>query len=347
MSRFVLLALIAALPATASAQVETQELRRFGRTELHMGSDFTVKFYAPSEDVAERAFAAAFGVIAEYDRILSDYNPESELSQLVKRAPTDPIPVSKPFWEVMLRAGELMSQTDGALDVTVGPLTRLWRRARRQRELPTEEERRAALEAVGWKHVVLDRDRQAIGLSKPGMRLDLGAFAPGYAADQALAKLAEMGINSALVDASGDVVVGEPPPGEKGWKVGIAPLLDASADPDRILIVSHCSVATSGDAFRGVEIEGVRYSHIVDPKTGLGVKHRSSVTVIGPNAATADAIATALTVMGPDAALRFVKRVEGVETRIVTTTSDGQIRELQSPGFARFVAVSAQEAQAP
>jgi thiamine biosynthesis lipoprotein len=310
--------------------------QRFQRTEKHMGSDFTVKLYAPSAEEAEKAFQAAFGLIAEYDRMMSDYNSESELSQLGKHSPqAKPVSVSQPLWEVLARACEISEKTDGAFDVTVGPLTKLWRRARRQRELPTDEERSEALASVGWQNVELDREHHTVRLTKPRMRLDLGGIAPGYAADQALAKIQALGYKSALVDASGDVVLGDPPPGEKGWKIGIAPL-KAEGPPDRFLLLANSAISTSGDAFRGIEIDGVRYSHIVDPKTGIGVKHRSSVTVIAPNGTTADALATAMSIAGPEAGMSLLKKFPGTEVRFVYQIDQGQVQERESSGFSKF-----------
>jgi len=334
-----LLVLIVLIACPAGAA----ELERFQRTEKHMGSDFTVKLYAPSEEAAEKGFAAAFALIAEYDKSMSDYNAESELMQLCAKSPTSsPVPVSPPLGDVLQRANEISEKTDGAFDVTVGPLTKLWRRARRQRELPTEEERTAALEAVGWKNIEFVQRRAgdvnppvAVILKKPNMRLDLGGIAPGYAADKALAKLKELGFNSALVDASGDVALGDPPPGEKGWKIGIAPL-KADDPPDRFLVLSNAGISTSGDAYRGVEIDGVRYSHIVDPQTGIGVKHRSSVTVIAPDCTTADALATALSVLGPEKGLKLLERFPKTHARIVTQDDRGEVRAIESPGFGNI-----------
>jgi thiamine biosynthesis lipoprotein len=323
-SVFLLLSLVIA--ATAPA------LDRFGKTEKHMGADFTVKLFARDEEEARAGFREAFAIIAEYDRLLSDYNAESELMQLCAKSPTrEPVAVSPQLFNVLSQAQAMSEKTDGAFDATVGPLTRLWRRARRQRELPTEEERIAALAAVGWKNVVLEAERR-VSLKKPKMQLDLGGIAPGAAAQQALVRLKEMGIASALVDASGDVSLGDAPPGEKGWKIGIAPLR-ANSPPEYFLTLANCAVATSGDAFRGVTIDGVRYSHIVDPATGLGVKHRSSVTVIAADGGTADALATAMSVAGPKRGLELLKNFPGAEVRFVTEDDEGEVHVVTSENF--------------
>jgi thiamine biosynthesis lipoprotein len=300
-----------------------------------MGADFTVKLYAPDQQSADQAFQAAFNLIADFDKAMSDYDSESELSRLGKRSPTtEPLPLSDPLRSVLLRAQEIGETTDGAFDVTIGPLTKLWRRARRQKELPTEEERTSALKSVGWRNLVFDRNRERISLTKPNMRLDLGGIAPGYAADRALVKIRELGITSALVDASGDVALGDPPPGDKGWKIGIAPL-KADHPPERYLTLANSAISTSGDAFRGVEIGGVRYSHIVDPKTGVGLNHRSSVTVIASNCTTADALATAVSVLGPQKGLEILEQFPGAHARIVWQDDAGKVHEAESDEFPK------------
>jgi FAD:protein FMN transferase len=143
-----------------------------------------------------------------------------------------------------------------------------------------------------------------------------------------------LGIKSALADASGDVALGDPPPGEKGWKVGLSPL-KADGPPERFLMLANCAISTSGDAFRGVEIGGVRYSHIVDPKTGVGLKHRSSVTVIAPDCATADALATAVSVLGPDRGLELLKAFPGSCARVLWQDEQGETHLTQSPNFPK------------
>lgn len=322
---------------------QAAELERFERTERHMGSDFTVKLYAVDKATAEKGFQAAFKLIADYDKSMSDYNPDSELMRLCAKGPTEHFNgVSRPLFDVLTRARVISEKTDGAFDVTVGPLTKLWRRARRQKELPTDEERRSALEAVDWQSVetktieYFTPKRYGLRLKRPNMRLDLGGIAPGYAADQALAELGRLGITSALVDASGDVAVGDPPPGEKGWKIGIAPL-KVDDPPDRLLLLANMAISTSGDAYRGVEIDGVRYSHIVDPKTGIGLKHRSSVTLLAPDCTTADALATAVSVLGAEKGLEVLKQFPNTHARIVTQNERGEMREVESEPFKDFV----------
>lgn len=323
---------VVAVALAAGGGLAADELGRFTRTEVHMATGFTLVAYAPDAAVADTAFDAAFARIAALDARLNDYNPDSELSRLSARSPTaEAVPVSEDVWAVLVRADSFARLTEGAFDVTVGPLTRLWRQMRVRRRLAAPEAVEAAVAAVGYRHMRLDHASQGVALLQPGMRLDLGGIGQGFAADAALAVLRSHGLDRALVDASGDIACGLPPPGVPAWRIAVA----SSGDEEgaaRHLHVSSCGVSTSGDAFQAVEIDGVRYSHIVDPRTGLGFTRQASATVIARDCTTADAIATALCVLPPDHGLDVVAARAGVEARVVSVT-DGRVVTRQTPGF--------------
>lgn len=286
--------------------------------EQHMGVWVKFTLYAQDRATANKAARRAFDRIKELDRLLSDYNPESELRQLCDRAEAGkPVAIGKDLFTVLAQAEDLSKKTGGAFDVTVGPVVRLWRRARRQKEMPDPERLKEALAAVGYQKVRLDEKNQTATLAREGMRLDLGGIAKGYAGDEALKILREHGISRAIIDASGDLVLGDPPPGKTGWRIGIAPLEKVDGPPSKILEIANASVATSGDAFQFVEIAGKRYSHIVNPKTGLGLTERSSVTVIAPTGIQADSLASAVSVLGPEAGLKLIESTEKTAALIV------------------------------
>lgn len=315
----VLLAMIAGCGAAAAA---AGDLQRFQRSERHMATAFTIVAYADTESVADAALTAAFARIAALDARLNDYNPDSELSALSRRAPTaEPVAVSDDLWRVLERSQAWARRTDGAFDATVGPLTTLWRQARVRRRLAAPERLAAARAAVGHGLVRLDADGRGVALAGTGMRFDLGGIAQGFAADAALAVLHDHGLERALVNASGDIACGLPPPGKEGWTIGIA-ATRPDDPPTSFVRLAGCGISTSGDAFQSVEIDGVRYSHIVDPRTGLGLTERRSATVIAPDCTTADALATALCVLGADRGLALVETLPGVEARIVTAVED-------------------------
>ena len=258
------------------------------------------------EATARRAATAAFTRIASLDRLMSDYRPDSELSELNLRA-GEWCRVSAALFDVARRALEIARLTDGAFDPTVGPLVALWREARRTKQLPSPEAVGAARARVGWQRIDVDVERRRLRLA-PGMRLDLGGIAKGYILQEALRTLAAHGVTRALVEAGGDIVVGDAPPGRDGWRIETAA---GGAFADRAARLTHAALATSGPTAQFVEIGGVRYSHVIDPRRGIGVTHELVAHVIAPDGATADALATAATVMGPEAATTVASRVPG------------------------------------
>jgi thiamine biosynthesis lipoprotein len=269
--------------------------------------------------------------------MLSDYHPDSELSRLSRRAPTEqPVALSKDLAQLLFQGQQVAAASGGAFDMTVGPLTRLWRRARRRQRLPSAQRLTAARQAVGYQHLVVDRAQRTAMLKRPGMRLDLGGIAKGYAVDQALQTITSRGIQRALVNASGDMAAAAPPPGQAGWKVAVAPL-QPDAPPSRFGRLAHQAIATSGDAFQYVEIDGTRYSHIVDPRTGLGLTVRSSASVLADCCTTADALASAASVLGPKEALKLMGQYPEAELLLVTQSKQ-EVSVCQTPGFKAWLA---------
>jgi FAD:protein FMN transferase len=297
-------------------------LTRFEYTEPHMGTKFQMIVYATDEKTARAATAAAFARVADLDGIMSDYRPTSELMQLCDKAGGDPVKVSDELFFVLSKAQEVSKLSDGAFDVTVGPVVRLWRLARKTGRLPDADDLRKALQLVGYKNIKLDAKERTVQLLKPGMRLDLGGIAKGYAADEALAILKKHGIDRALVAAGGDIAVSGPPPDKEGWTIGIQPLAPAEVKNPRHLILKHGGVSTSGDAEQFIEIDGNRYSHIVDPRTGLGLPGHRSVTVVAPNGITSDSLTKVASVLGEEG-LKLIEKQEGVSARIVLLTDKG------------------------
>ncbi|QEG30679.1 Thiamine biosynthesis lipoprotein ApbE precursor [Gemmata obscuriglobus] len=301
------------------ANVLKGEPSRFEFESKHMGTTFRIVLYATDKAVAKKAADAAFTRVAQLDATMSDYKKDSELTLLCKAFATDvgdPVAVGDDLFFVLQKADELSKKSDGAFDVTVGPVVQLWRLARRTQQFPDAKELAAARAKVGYQKVKLDTTKKTVRLTIPGMQLDLGGIAKGYAADEALKLLREkFGITQALVAAYGDITCGDPPPGEQAWKVDIAPI--AKSQKPRTLKLANAAVSTSGDLEQFVEIAGVRYSHVLDPKTGVGLTGRRSVTVIAPNGITADSMTKAVSVLPPEQGLKLVDATPGAATSIV------------------------------
>ena len=319
---------------TGDAPAETP-LVRVRVEQVQMGSPFVFTCYAPSEPAAISACRDAGRRVKAIAHALSDYHDVSELNRLCDSYVVgEPVAVSDDLFRVLAAARGVSERSGGAFDATVGPLVKLWRRTRRTGELPDPADLAAARARVGWGAVRLSRgDGNAaapsppaplpagrgettrlngtVTFARPGVRLDLGGIAKGYAADEALAVLRSRGITRALIDAGGDVVAGDPPPGRDGWAVGLG------GEGEGTIALANGAVATSGDAYKFTEIDGVRYSHIVDPRTGLGLTDRSTVTVLAPTGMTADALASAVSVLGPAAGVTLLERTDGAEGRVV------------------------------
>jgi len=225
-----------------------------------MGMPFRIVLYARDRASAETAADSAFQRIKQLNDILSDYDPDSELSKLSRTSGQGrEIPVSPDLWLVLERSQALAEQSGGAFDVTVGPFVNLWRRARRQHELPAPSRLAQARQAVGYQHVRLNPQHRTVELLVAEMRLDLGGIAKGYAVDEALKILKKFGITSALVEGGGDVAVSDAPPGRKGWRFELAPLDVINAPPARFLSLKNAAISTSGDLNQRLEIDGKRY----------------------------------------------------------------------------------------
>jgi thiamine biosynthesis lipoprotein len=315
-----LLSVLALSLTTPAAAPPAQSLRRFTFSERHMGTRFEVIVYARDPARARRAAQDAFTRVAALNAIMSDYDKASELMRLCAKAGGLAVKVSEDLFVVLQRAEDVARRSGGAFDVTVGPVVRLWRRARKTQRLPDPDKLAAARALVGYRNVVLDARARSVRLLKPGMQLDLGGIAKGYAADQALAVLKKHGLPRALVAAGGDIAVGDPPPGKVGWTIAIAPL---PGEKPRQLLLANSAVSTSGDAEQFMEIDGKRYSHIVDPRTGIGLVGRMSATVVAPTGVQADSLTKVVAVLGPERGFSIIRAEKGVSGRFVRKTAKG------------------------
>lgn len=285
------------LAAVAAGKAE----ERFDFSGPGMATTFRIACYAEDRATAEKAVAACFERIAQLHAVCTDYDPTSELMRLCAREAVRPMAVSADLFGVLEWAQALAVATDGAFNPACGHLTQLWRRTRRTGKLPpVERVQRGLAAAARWRDIRLDPATREVTLPA-GTLLDLGGIAKGYAADACLRLLSEQGLERAVVQAGGDTAVGKPPPGKQGWEVKLRTFTRPGEDDDlRVLTLADCAVSTSGDLYQFLEIEGVRYSHIVSPVTGLGLTDRIACSVIAADGSTSDALATAMCVLGPE-----------------------------------------------
>jgi thiamine biosynthesis lipoprotein len=294
----------------------------------HMGVDFRIDLFAADSKKAEFAANTAFAQIAKIDASMSDYKVDSELSQLSMSSGSDKsIQVSQGLWTVLNKAKYMHRLSSGAFDITSGPSVILWRRACFFKTLPPSRSLARAREKCGMDHLLFHPETRSLTLKPKGMRLDLGGIAKGYAADEALKTLHSLGIKHALVDGSGDMAMTIHP--HARWKIFIS---DKEDHTDQFIHMQKGAVATSGDSYQFIEIKNNRYSHIIDPRTGIGVTNRCRVTIIAPDAMTADSLASAVTVMGPKQGLKLIESLPNVEALIVAPG-----RTYQSTNFPRLI----------
>lgn len=306
----------------------TSRLRRFRYSEPHLGTHVSFTVYAPQSGIANRAAEAAFVEVRRLDAVFSSYRSDSELAKLHQTHWTNQeaertYRISRDFAFVLSRALELSRNSNGAFDATVGPYARVWKRAIRRNTLPERSSLEKVASHVGHQLVVVadapatvdasdallpgeqpsaELPTSQVNLLHPKVRLDFSAIAKGYIADRALATFRKHGLRQVLVDAGGDLAIGDPPPDKPGWTVSVETgRKQSSVDetPANLAVcVRNCGIATSGDAFQRIASNGQRYSHIIDPRTGDSVTHGLSVTVLAADALTADALASACSVAG-------------------------------------------------
>lgn len=304
---------------------------RFEYVEPEMGIDFYLKFHAPNRTEAERIANLAYDRVEELNLIFSDYHPPSELNRLCRQPAGTEVRVSAELFDVLQRAQTLARETNGAFDITTGPVNRLWRVARRQQRLPDPDALKAAIKRVGHRHIKLNPERRTITLAVDNMQLDLGGIAKGYAVDEAMKVLRAEGIHRAYVAADSDVLTSRPPIGKSGWEIRVASVDRFGNVYPRTIYLKHQALSTSGDMQQFVEIADRRYSHIVDPRTGLGLTSRLQVTVVAGSSTTADSRATAICVLGKNAGFDFAKR-KRLQANLLEL-ADGKPKATTSPAW--------------
>lgn len=302
-----------------------------------MGSPFTISLYATDSVLAADAASKAFGVADSLNALLSDYIVGSEINRLSATAGQGRyVPVSPALFDILWRSQEAARLSGGSYDVTIGALVRLWRKARKTGVLPDADSIRVAQALMGYRYMHLDSMRRSVWLEKAGMRLDIGGLGKGFVAAAALELLSRAGFSCAMVNAGGKIVTGAAPPGRKGWLIGINAPGEKQVLMSRMLVLHEMAVATSGDIYQYVEFGGKRYSHIVDPRTGMGLTRRRNVTAIAMDGTTADWLATACSILSWRQSRRLIRRIPHAAL-LVTEQADQNIRVRYSPGFSEFL----------
>ncbi len=309
----------------------SQAFRRWEYSLQRMGTLFRIALCSADENVASRAAQEAFERVEQLEQSMSDYREDSEIRRLCREAVWNPTAVSHDLFLVLDRARFVSRLTGGAFDITVGPVVALWREARRTGRPPDPQALERTRDSVGYEYIELDPLRHTVLLTRYGMQLDLGGIAKGFAADAALQVLNARGIHRAMIDAGGDLVLGDPPPGEHGWRIALPNPDSHGPGPDR-LVLSRIGVATSGDAYQHLDADGRRYSHIVNPANGTGITDSISTTVLAPDGVTADALATGLSILPAADALKVADSLPRVSVMLMRRVG-GEVKRFTSRQF--------------
>lgn len=310
-----------------------QKLERYTFSKSKMGTEFRIVVYGADREHVNQAIEAAFARVDSLNRMMSDYDPDSEISRLADSAARDPgryYPVSEDLWTVLRQAKTISRKSGGAFDVTVGPLSKLWRRAFRRLTFPPPDAIAEARSLVNFRWLTLRSRDRTVRLRKAGMRLDLGGIAKGYAVDAVYEVLRSKELPVALVDGGGDIYAGMPPPGEPGWRV-VTNTLRGDSIRQELVFLKNGAIATSGDTYRFLEWEGKRYAHLIDPRTGMGMTDRRLVTIRAESCMLADAMASTFSVVSFSMLERLAKRF-GVHYHVIFKDSPGRWKVLQD-GF--------------
>ena len=302
-----------------------------------MGSPFTITLYAQDSVTAANAAAAAFRRADTLNNLLSDYIDSSEINRLSATSGQGRyMPVSAYLFNILQRGVEAAQLSNGAYDISIGPVVKLWRKARKTKQFPDADSLRIALSHTGYKYIHLDSVHRSVWLEKKGMQLDIGGLGKGYVAQLALEVLQQAGLPIAMVNAGGKIVTGDAPPGKQGWLIGINRPGDKEDILPQLLLLHNNAIATSGDIYQYVELDGKRYSHIINPATGIGLTRSKNVTAIALDGTTADWLSTACSVLSPDESMRLIKRFTG-GALLVTEKRKNKLVQKQSALFKQYL----------
>ena len=310
--------------------------QKFVFEQPKMGSPFTISIFAKDSAKAAKAATTAFHCADSLNQIFSDYLDSSELNRLNATSGQNRyVPVSAAIFDILKYAVDAAKKSKGSYDISMGPVVKLWRKARKEKKLPDKDLLQRTLQKVGYQFIHLDSVHQSVWLERTGMQLDLGGLGKGYVAQAALNVIQAIGFPSSMVNAGGKIAIGEAPPGRNGWRIGITLPEEREKIMQRLLLLSNTSVATSGDIYQHLDINGKRYSHIVDPKTGLGITSQRNVTVIARNGVISDWLATACSILPIDEAFKLIRTIDGAAL-LITEMDNGKLIQKSTENFKDY-----------
>jgi len=313
---------------------------------LVMGTFAHIKVIAKDEDTAKKCVEDAFAELKKVDELMSDYKSESQISRVNRDAFEKAVKVDESTIHVLQKSVEFSRLSGGAFDITIAPLAEFWRSAAESNSVPTEQELADARSKVGYEKLILDANEMTVRFAVAGMKLDLGGIAKGYAIDRAVGAMQAGGAAGGMVDVGGDIrCFGLPPKGKKTWRIGLQNPAETDSDEETlagaaeqvlmVLKLTDAAIATSGGYRRFFLIEGKKYSHIINPYTATSTDALSSVTIISKNALDADALATSVSVMGPERGLVLIEKIPDTEAILITPSPAYQL--IKTTGAGKYM----------
>ena len=310
------------------------QTRKFSYSEMKMGSAFNLIIVSADSNKANHLARKSYELVDSLNHIFSNYDSSSELSKINASAGLLPYKMSTAMLDLVQKSQYAYIQSKGAYDISIGPLSSLWRNARKAKLFPEASTVLATKKLVGLNQVKINKRLGTIFLPNANMQLDFGGIAKGYIAQWVINFLKANGIQQALVDAGGDIVMSGPPLNQQGWLIGVN--LPETTDDllNKKLQLSNCSVATSGDVFQFIEYKGVKYSHIINPLTGYGVTNLRNVTIVAKTGATADWLATACSILPIQEAKQLA--ISHQAALLITTLKNGKLVFEATPSFKNY-----------
>jgi thiamine biosynthesis lipoprotein len=301
---------------------------------MKMGSAFNLIIVSADSNKANHLARKSYELVDSLNHIFSNYDSSSELSKINASAGLLPYKMSRAMLDLVQKSQYAYIQSKGAYDISIGPLSSLWRNARKAKLFPEASTVLATKKLVGFAQIKINKRLGTIFLPNANMQLDFGGIAKGYIAQWVINFLKANGIQQALVDAGGDIVMSGAPLTQQGWLIGVN--LPETTDQllNKKLQLSNCSVATSGDVYQFIEYKGVKYSHIINPLTGYGVTNLRNVTIVAKTGATADWLATACSILPIKEAKQLA--ISHQAALLITTLKNGKLVFEATPNFKNY-----------
>jgi FAD:protein FMN transferase len=297
--------------------IEKKTIGFFKRGVLLMGNHFEISAVANDEERAEERIDMAINEIRRIEKLLTTFKDDSETNLINRNAGIKPVLVSEEVFRLIERSKRISEITQGAFDISYGSIDkRLWNFDKTMTSLPDPKLAKKMVRLINYRNIILDYEQQTVFLKEKGMRIGFGGIGKGYAAEMAKLVMQNAGVTSGIVNASGDLAAWGYQPDGKPWTVGIAHP-DVAHLPFSYMNITNMAVATSGNYEKFVMIDGKKYSHTINPRTGLPVRGIKSVTIISPNAELCDALATPVTIMGVKSGLHLINQLKGIECVII------------------------------